>query len=117
LLTAIVALPKNQIAIRTISGDSLLHSKFYTKKAASSTAFQFVTLLQFFFILSTASITFSRCPKAGSRNNLSLPGPKPEPGVPTALHSILRLSKREDFMFAPAETVLESTQKVNEALL
>jgi hypothetical protein len=77
---------------------------------------QLKSYLKFFFILSTASITFPRWPKADRRKNPSLMGPKPEPGVPAALHSILRLSKREDFMFAPAETVLESTQKVNEAL-
>jgi len=69
---------------------------------------------KFFFILSTTSITFSRRPKASSRKHPSPLGPKPEPGAPTALHSRLLLSKREDFMFAPAETVLKSTQKVNE---
>jgi hypothetical protein len=72
---------------------------------------------KFLFILSTASTTFSRWPKADNRKNPSPLGPKPEPEVPTALYSRLRLSKREDFMFASAETVLKCTQKVNEAFV
>src|SRR6185369_7090876 len=81
-------------------------------KAPQLRPFQY---FKFLFTLSTASITFLRWPKSDSRKSPSPLGPKP--GMPTTLHSILRLSKREDFMFAPAETVLESTQKVNEALL
>jgi hypothetical protein len=34
--------------------------------------------------------------------------------VPTMLHAIRCMWKREDFMFAHTETILESTQKVNE---
>jgi hypothetical protein len=44
-------------------------------------------------------------------------GPKSLPGVPTTLHSLMELSKKEKFTLAPAATVLKSTQKVNEALV
>ena len=73
--------------------------------------FQFY--FKFFFILSTASITFSRWPKADSRKYPSPLGPKPEPGVPTTLQSLMDLSKKEKNTLAPAATVLECTQKVN----
>jgi hypothetical protein len=53
---------------------------------------------RFFLIRSTASITFSRWPKADSRKYPSPLGPKPEPGVPTTLHSVRSLSKKSQLV-------------------
>jgi len=56
-------------------------------KGGQLAAFQVTTYFKFFFILSTASITFSRWPKTDRRKHPSPLGSKPEPGVPTTLHS------------------------------
>ena len=54
----------------------------------------FSCYFRFLLILSTASITLSRLPKAESRKYPSPLGPKPLPGVPTTLHSFRSLSKK-----------------------
>jgi len=69
---------------------------------------------KFFFIPSTTSITFSRWPKADNREYPSLLGLKPLPGVPTTLHPLMDLSKKEKITSAPAATVLTNIQKVNQ---
>lgn len=70
----------------------------YAKGDQSQSPFTVIRYFKFFLILSTASITFSRWPKADNRKYPSPLGPKPEPGVPTTLHSVRSLSKKSQLV-------------------
>ena len=72
-----------------------------TIKGAATSALSIAIYFKFFLIRSTASITFSRWPKADSRKYPSPLGPKPEPGVPTTLHSVRSLSKKSQLVIPP----------------
>jgi len=64
-------------------------------KKGSQSAALLKSYLKFFFILSTASISFSRSPNADNRKYPSPLGPKQLPSVPTTQHSFNSLSKKE----------------------